>query len=94
LRISFIRNWLAYSVLLLLLNQLALGVGELDVELCGTEDYAFSSSSTEVVSELAGINTVVHEQELQILRVADQELLEAVGQKVLGFPGLTVAALD
>jgi hypothetical protein len=85
---------LIYSVLLLLLNKLALGVGELDIELGSAEDDLFSGLGTQIVGEFTSVDSIVHEEEFEFLDVSDQELLEAVGQEELGLPGLAVAALD
>ena len=75
------------------LAQLGVGVGETHVELLGALDEGLALLGTDVLGDLAGVHSVVHEQELDVLGGADQELLEAGGQHVAGVLVLLVADL-
>jgi len=67
-------------------------VGDLDVKLGGALDDLLPLPRRNIVSDFGGISSVVHQQELDILNVADEEGFEAVGAKVSGL--LVVAITD
>mmetsp|Transcript_13770 Transcript_13770/g.19460 ORF Transcript_13770/g.19460 Transcript_13770/m.19460 type:complete len:181 (+) Transcript_13770:167-709(+) len=74
---------------ILLLAQAGRGVGHAHVQLASALDDGAALGGRHVVGDLSAVLAVVHEQELQVLHVAHDELLEAVGQ---GVAGLLVAA--
>lgn len=54
-----------------------MSVGDLDVELVGTFQNRLSFFNTDVVSDLCGVRSVVHQQHVDFLGVVDDELVEA-----------------
>lgn len=72
------------ALLVLLAAQLGLGVGDGDVELAGALHDRLALERRHVVRDLGAVFPVVHQQQLQVLDVADDELVEAVGQDVAG----------
>jgi hypothetical protein len=78
-------------LLLLLGSDLSSGVGELDSDLLGALDDISSClwllmnySGTDVVGNFTAEGSVIHEEDIEILGVVDEELLEAVGEEKLG----------
>lgn len=71
-------------LLLLLLAQASITVEHTDVQLLGALHDSLAVGGGYVVGDLSGEHTVVHQQQLELLDVEDAELLEAVGEDVLG----------
>jgi len=67
-------------------------VGDFDVELRGPLDDLLPLSRGQIVCELGGISSVVHQQKFDVLHVADEERLEAVGSEESGV--LVVSVTD
>ena len=78
------------SLLVLSGSQSSGSVGESDVELGGALDDGLPLLGGDVVRDLSAVLSIVHEQELKILQVADGELEEPVWKNV---PGLLVGSV-
>jgi hypothetical protein len=73
------------GVLLLFLgSDLSSGVGEFDSDLLGALDDLCSDSGADVMCDFSAEGAVVHEEDVEVLGVVDEELLESVGEEVLG----------
>lgn len=72
------------SLLVLLRTQATVGVGEADRQLLGALDNLLALLGGDAVGDLAAVNAVLHEQDLQLAHVVHQELLESGGQHVAG----------
>ncbi len=68
----------------LLLAQLGVGVEDLNVELLSSLNNLLSNTGRNVVGDLSGIRSVVHQEHLELLDVVDNELVEARGEQVSG----------
>lgn len=62
----------------------ALGVGNLDTESLGLGDDLDALAGGDGVADLSSVGAVVHEKELNVLGVLDEESLVAGGHHVLG----------
>ena len=71
----------------------SVGVGDADVELLGTLDNGDAVAGRDVVGNLGSKGAVVHQQEVQLGNVGDEELLEARGHQVAGELVVTVTNL-
>lgn len=67
-------------------GDLGLGVRDLDAQLLGARNDVDTLPRGNVVGDLSGVGLVVHEQELDIVGVADEECLVAGGHHVAGLP--------
>ena len=76
-----------------LLLGLGLGVGELDVEFLGSLNDSESLGHGDSLGDLSAVDSVVHEQHLDVVLVGDQQLLEAIGEEMSGFLVLLVTNL-
>jgi hypothetical protein len=65
-------------------GNLSLGVGDLDSQLLSTGNDVNSLAGRDVVGDLSSVRSVVHEKELQISQVIDDESLVAGGHHVAG----------
>jgi hypothetical protein len=65
-------------------GNLSLGVGDLDSQLLGTSDDVNSLSGRDVVGDLGRMRPVVHEEEVNVVFVVDEESLVAGGSHVTG----------
>ena len=72
--------------------QSSLLVHDLDVQLLGSLNDGFSLARGDVVSDDSGDGGVVHQQELELIDVVDDERVEAGAQH--GSGGLVVAVAD
>ncbi len=68
----------------LLLAQLGVGIEDLDVKLLSSLNNLLSNTGRNVVSDLGGVRSVVHQQHLELLDVVDDELVESRGEEVSG----------
>ena len=71
---------LVHLLFALLLLEAGIRIGESHIELLGSFDDGQSLASGYVVGDFASESVIVHEEQLEVLRVSQQELLEAVGQ--------------
>ena len=78
---------------LLLGSDLSPGVGELDSDLLGALDDVGSDSGADVVRDLSAEGSVIHEEDIKILGVVDDEFLQAVGEEELGGVVTSIADL-
>jgi len=65
-------------------TQATVGVGEADRQLLGALDDLLALLGAHAVGDLAAVDAVLHEQDLQLTHVVHQELLESGGQHVAG----------
>ena len=65
-------------------SKYALSVDHTDGQLVSTLEDLSSLLSRDVVSDLGAVGVVVHHQQLQVSNVAHDELVESVGEHVLG----------
>jgi hypothetical protein len=63
-------------------SDLCISVNDLDIQFICSLDNGNSVFRADIVSDFGSIGSVVHEQELQFLQVADGDLLESRGQKM------------
>ena len=80
--------------LLFLFSDSGLRVGQLDIEFGGSFDEDGSLSPRNVMSNGPSISSVVHQQDLQISGIGNQEPLEAVLGGVSGISVVSVANLN
>jgi len=72
------------GLLALLAAEAGVGVDNLDVQLGSTVDDHLAVARRDVRGDLGGVLSVVHQEQLEVLDVVDDELEETVGQQVTG----------
>eukprot|EP00212_Chloropicon_laureae_P005071 CAMPEP_0197493672 /NCGR_PEP_ID=MMETSP1311-20131121/23906_1 /TAXON_ID=464262 /ORGANISM="Genus nov. species nov., Strain RCC856" /LENGTH=148 /DNA_ID=CAMNT_0043038959 /DNA_START=71 /DNA_END=514 /DNA_ORIENTATION=- len=65
-------------------SESGVSVRERNVQLSGALDDGLSGSGANVVGDLPGVGAVLHEKQLDVLEVGNEELLEAGRQSVSG----------
>ena len=72
------------------LLELGLAVGESDVELLCALDNVLSLESGDVLGDFTAVGSVVHQQQLNVLLIAEEEFSESIRQNVTSLFSRTI----